>query len=363
MKRADRASVLIASTLFLQAAIASTAVGIENGGGGDGSRGGGGGHEDGVLTAEATATGIQLSGDTGGGGGLEPIDTGWTPPVCWYEPWMTAEQFADAVETMEDENGRALRALYISSPANAFTDIYRDNVPGEWVFDTEARYEMRGYENYNLDAEEEGVWWRGVVNPNREHEYLGGRDCIEPIFWADPVEVPELDEAVTDEMLAEYAYDEIDIPETEIEINPEGNQLVNLPTWIWVDTADFEPRTVRAELPINGVWAETTATPVSLTIDPGTEDAETFPADGECPIGEDGQIGEPFEDDRAEEAPPCGVTYLRATHQVDSYELTASLTWEVSWTGSQTEGENPLPSGTFETTHEIVVDESQAIVR
>jgi hypothetical protein len=361
MRSVARIAAVALGAGALVAALGAPAHGRGNGTGNEKGGESEGGREGSALTAEAHVPGIVVSGDTGGGSGsLEPVSGGWTPPVCWYEPWLTAEQFRDEVESME---GNAYRATNVWSPQSVFTDVYRDNNGEEWGTVFAEVYGFRSYENYNLDAEEEGVWWHAVINPNREDDFQYGRDCTEPIFWADPVEVPDLEEAVTDKTLAEYAYDEIDIPETEIEINPEGNQLVNLPTWVWVDAADFEPRTVRAELPINGVWAETTATPVSLTIDPGTEDAEVFPSSGECPIGDDGRIGEPYEDDRAEEDPPCGVTYLRATHQVDSYELTASLTWEVSWTGSQTQGENPLPSGTFETTHEIVVDESQAIVQ
>jgi enoyl reductase len=56
------------------------------------------------------------------------------------------------------------------------------------------------------------------------------------------------------------------------------------------------------------------------------------------------------------------VTYLRATHATGSYGLTASLTWEISWEGSDGSGAS-LPSGVFETTHEITVSEVQAIVR
>lgn len=316
---------------------------------------GGGGHDDGVLTADVTSTGIETSGDTGGGGqSLEPIGgTNWTPPVCWYEPWMTPEEFEQGVEELD---GHAWRATNIYSPQSVFTDIYRDDTD-PWG-DT-----PQTYENYNLDAEDSGIWWRGVINPNREDEFRYAIDCPEPIFWGDPVDVPDVPETLTDEMLAEYAYDEIALPETEIQLNPDGEQLVNLATWIWLDEADFAPRTVRAELPRNGLWAETTAEPVSLTLDPGTEDAVLFPRSGECAIGEDGRIGEPYRAGRAEEDPPCGVRYERATHQVGSFTLTASLTWEVSWTGSQTDGRQELPSGVFETTHEVVVEESQAIVR
>lgn len=77
----------------------------------------------------------------------------------------------------------------------------------------------------------------------------------------------------------------------------------------------------------------------------------------------DGRIGEPYRRGRADEDSLCGVMYERATHGRGPFELTASLTWEVYWTGSQTDGRNQLPSGVFETTHEITVRESQAVVR
>ncbi|MEO3754281.1 hypothetical protein [Streptomyces sp. B6B3] len=363
MKRIARVGTLSVSVLLVAVAMSPSATGFGNGDGD--SRDNVGGHEDGVLTAEAS-TEVVISGDTGGGGAgdgsgsLSPIDTGWEPPVCWYEPYMTAEQFRDAVENLDSH---AQRALNISSPPVAFTDIYRDNNLNGWAVNFESVYGEQSYENYNLDAEEDGLWWHGVINPNREDEFRMGTDCPEPIFWADSVDEPALEESITDEVLAEYAYDEIAIPETEIEINPEGDQYVNIPMWIWLDAGEFEPRTVRAELPINGLWAETTAEPVAMTLDPGTEDAVVYPESGECEIDANGRIGEPYERGRAEEDPPCGVEYLRSTHEAGSYELTASLTWEVYWTGSQTEGRNPLPSGTFETTHTIVVDENQTIVR
>lgn len=333
-------------------------------GGGHGTEGNSsGGHEEGRLTASVQETEIVVTGDVGGeGGGLEPIGD-WEPPVCWYEPWMTAEEFARAVEDMAASDGRADRATNINSPARAFTDIYRDDTMGGWAVNPNALYGTTTYENYNLDTREEGLWWRGVVNPNLENGFRYISDCPEPIFWGDPVDVPDVENTLTDEILAEYAYDEVALPETEIEVNPQGEQLVNLPMWIWLDAQDFEPRTVRAELPVSGLWAETTAEPVSLTVDPGTEDALLYPEDGECGIDGEGRIGEPYQRGRAGEDPPCGVMYERSTHGVGAFELSVSLTWEVSWTGSQTGGRNELPSGTFETTHEVVVQESQAIVR
>ncbi|MCE7080496.1 hypothetical protein [Streptomyces sp. ST2-7A] len=52
-------------------------------------------------------------------------------------------------------------------------------------------------------------------------------------------------------------------------LNPENNQVVNLPSRVWLDENTFEPVTVRAELPDYGIWAETVATPPHPAPDTG----------------------------------------------------------------------------------------------
>ncbi len=97
----------------------------------------------------------------------------------------------------------------------------------------------------------------------------------------------------------------------------------------------------RAELPNTGLRAQTTATPIALHLNPGTEDAETYPASGDCTISTDGSIGTPYTQGDADRTPPCGIRYLRATN-VSPYRLTASLTWQLTWAGSDgTRGDLP----------------------
>ncbi len=103
------------------------------------------------------------------------------------------------------------------------------------------------------------------------------------------------------------------------------------------------------------------ATAASLHIEPGTEDAESLPASGECEVNDDGSIGEPYARGKAELTPPCGVRYLRSSGD-GSYALEATLTWEISWEGSGGTG-GDLPNGTFATTTEVPVQEYQAVNR
>ncbi|MEU4926983.1 hypothetical protein AB0G54_10830 [Streptomyces yokosukanensis] len=125
--------------------------------------------------------------------------------------------------------------------------------------------------------------------------------------------------------------------------------------------ATFKEVRVSAELPEAGVWAESTAKPVALHLDPGTEYAEPLPASGDCAINDDGSIGTLFARGDAHRTPPCGVRYLRATGG-RPYQLKASLTWQITWRGS---GDAPgnLPDGTFETTQDMTVQEIQAVNR
>jgi enoyl reductase len=186
--------------------------------------------------------------------------------------------------------------------------------------------------------------------------------CDFRTFWVDFSDPPPAEPSVVDaETLAELAWEHTRVPETEVSLNPEADQTVNLPTWVWLDQATFEPVTVRAELDDYGIWAETTATPTRLTLDPGTEDAEVYPSGG-CEVNEDGSIGEPYTTGRADETPPCGLTYLRATPNADEYELEATLTWEVTWRDYQG-NTGTLPDGVFSTTDDLNVDEVQTIVR
>ncbi|WUH02604.1 hypothetical protein OG542_16525 [Streptomyces violaceus] len=293
----------------------------------------------------------QVSGPTGGNSGtISSTDVNWEPPPCWYEPVYTPEQLKKFSET-----GVALGQV---SPHTSWggqklwTDHYRDGKDA-YNYEDESLVTRKGYENYNLGKD--GYFWRGVARD--EDSY----DCERVMFWQDAGEIPDVPNAPTAETLADYAYDKVKVPDTKVDLKPEAKSTVNLPTWVWLDKGTFQDVKVRAELPNTGLWAETTAKPVALHLEPGTDDAETFPASGDCQINDDGSIGTPFTKGNADKTPPCGVRYLRATNGTP-YQLSASVTWQISWEGSG--GANgDLPDGTFETTQDMNVQEIQSINR
>ncbi len=217
------------------------------------------------------------------------------------------------------------------------------------------------YKDYNLDKQGEGMFWAAVKNPKRKDD-PEANSCDKQPFWVDEGEPPKEPLAVSPQVLAEYAYDELPVPDTEIKMAPTGKSTVNLPTWIWLDKAKFKKLSVTASLPGTGLSATTTAEPVSLHIEPGTADAETYPASGECAINEDGSIGEPYAKGKAGKTPPCGVSYLRSTGENESYPLSATVTWKINWT-STNGGGGDLPDGTFGTTQDVTVQEIQSVNR
>lgn len=297
-----------------------------------------------------------VSGGDGGGkrGNVATLDPNWKPPACWYEPEFTPAQ----LKTFVDTDGGGDVGIHESWwGKELWTDHYKDGKPADnFDLSSPTNSSAAGYENYNLGKN--GYFWRGVAPDVGDPDSW---DCGRIMFWVDAGQTPNDPNMPTPKTLAEYAYDKIKVPETEVELRPAAKSTVNLPTWVWLDKGTFQEVKVRAALPNTGLWAETTAKPVALHLDPGTTDATTYPASGDCTINGDGSIGTPYEASRASDPPPCGITYLRATDGTP-YQLRASVTWEITWQGSDGTG-GDLPNGTLETTQDIDVQEIQSVNR
>ncbi|WP_345510143.1 hypothetical protein [Phytohabitans houttuyneae] len=102
---------------------------------------------------------------------------------------------------------------------------------------------------------------------------------------------------------------------------PPAPQLVNLPTWFWVDASSWGRRTATAEA--GGSAATATATPTRVTWLTGDGNHVTCTGPGTAwrpgmdPLGE----------------PPCGHTYRRPSADRPGGELLvrATITWRVTW--------------------------------
>ena len=313
----------------------------------------GGSQGDGEVAAKAGGEiHFDLSKNGSGGGAGTPAVTGtdWTPPPCWYAPKYTPKQLKKKVDESpyqltgrDPDNGRNKQ-----DTDQSIRDYYTDGK----------------YKNFNAKKKGDGKFWVAVQNPNEKD--VGKRlSCTKLPFWVKNGEQPEVKNAISPKILAALAYEKVKVPDTKVELNPKNKQTVNLPTWAWLDKTKFKPVSVTASVDLGGgaeISATTTATPDSLTLQPGTEDAELHPASGKCPVNANGSIGTPYTRGKAKQDPPCGLTYLRATSKGSTYPLKASLVWEVDWKGTDGAG-GQLPDGTYGNEQPVPVGEVQSVNR
>ncbi|WP_344957709.1 hypothetical protein [Actinomadura miaoliensis] len=125
---------------------------------------------------------------------------------------------------------------------------------------------------------------------------------------------------------------------------------MGLPQWFWV--TNWKPLTDRVQA--GGVWAEVTARPTSLTINPGSG----LPA-----VKCDGP-GEAYDSGRSAEAQrsDCSYTYQRSSAGLpgSAYQVTVTVTWGGTWRGSDGAG-GALPALTRSTAFPVRIAEGQAV--
>jgi hypothetical protein len=315
----------------------------------------GGGDKSGIYAAAR----IQYSGAVakdGGTGNVTSSDVNWTPPPCWYAPYLGAKDFK---KKMSKDLDRQLNTPGMGGTAGSALGEAKRHYEDEYGWTG-----TPGYKDYNVENDGKGMFWAGVENPD-EPDYLKRSSCTDLPFWVDNGEAPppQHEEAIDPEMLAALAYQHMELPDTKVTLAPEADTKVNLPTWAWLDKAVFDEVQATAAINVPGfnLQATTTAKPVSLKLEPGTEDAVTYPASGECAINADGSIGEPYAKGKSDETPPCGIKYLRSSGD-STFKLQATITWDIAWTGTGGVG-GDLPNGTFGNAQDVTVQEIQSVNR
>ncbi|MGH3296244.1 MAG: hypothetical protein ACRDP7_31050 [Trebonia sp.] len=128
-------------------------------------------------------------------------------------------------------------------------------------------------------------------------------------------------------MLAALARQTLGLPSPVVRSSPAENalQLTNLPTWLWINPAEWVPESKTATVPGESVTA--TATPVSVTWHPGDGSAVTCQG-----------AGTPYTsaDNPASVSPDCGHTYTSSSagQPGGAFQVTATITWDVTWQGA-----------------------------
>ncbi|NRQ32093.1 hypothetical protein HII36_09615 [Nonomuraea sp. NN258] len=162
--------------------------------------------------------------------------------------------------------------------------------------------------------------------------------------------------AVTPEMLLEEARRRLAPSKPKISTAPPRSRdgLVGLRHFFWIEPGQWHPISERATA--GPVWAEVTATPVNLTIEPGSgQDAITCKGPGK-----------PYDPKKppGKQRTDCSLMFTRSSAGLpgEQYQVRASITWTADWVGSGGAG-GPLPPVTTSITFPLRVAEGQALIQ
>lgn len=284
-----------------------------------------------VAAAGSVAVTVYGSGVTTGGGSFSvPSRSMWVAPVCFYITMGTGRQYADALNHgLEDSVLRMLPAAERSTP-------------------------LPGWEEHSTD--DAGLWWiPSCVDTEPFAAYNAGND---PVFVIPGGVVPAGIAAVDPQVLAQVAYDAMDLPTGIIRWNPtlagSGATIVNLDTVVWVEGGPTQV-SITAEVP--GVWARVDATLDHLDLAAEGADPGTCPGAGKAWTG-------------GADTTVCSVVFFRSSanqpikagHDLPTATLTATATWNAAWVSSLEPNPTNLPTQQIAATTEIPVAEIQSLV-
>jgi hypothetical protein len=153
------------------------------------------------------------------------------------------------------------------------------------------------------------------------------------------------------ERAAELALERLDLPDPLVRRNPPGDQLVGLPSWLWVDTP-WAPSDVSAS--VSGVTSTVTATPTHVVWDTG--DGSSITCHGP---------GVPFDGSRSIDAQSSDCTHLyvwpSTARPGGTYQVTATTTYAVGWVATNGQS-GDLGTVTRSSTVPVRVVEVQAVI-
>ena len=158
--------------------------------------------------------------------------------------------------------------------------------------------------------------------------------------------------AVDPRALAVEALSRAAVPDPVIGMSPPvgQDQIVNLPTWLWVE--GWRPVTATASA--GGVTVTVTATPDRVVWRMGNGDGVTCAGPGRVDSGAGAPSGSP---------PACSYTYRTSSARAPggAFRLVATTTWRVAWTATGISAAGDLPAVTRTSSVVVRVAEVQAI--
>lgn len=168
----------------------------------------------------------------------------------------------------------------------------------------------------------------------------------------DAVPVPRDAPPVDPTVLRDEAIDRLALPQPSVAMNPSGDQVVHVASWLWIDGAIWQPHT--ESVSAGGVTTTVTASPQRVVWDLGNGD--TVVCDGP---------GVPYDTSRpaGEQSTDCSYTYRHtsAGQPDDAFQVTATVQWQVSWSVTGAPGGGALPALFTSSPVAVPVAEMQAL--
>jgi hypothetical protein len=154
----------------------------------------------------------------------------------------------------------------------------------------------------------------------------------------------------TPAQLAQTARDQLRLPSPQIQANPAGEQLVDLPTWLWLDRGGWGRVSATASVP--GVSVTAMARPMSVVWTMGDGSSVTCTGAG-TPYGSSGNP--------ERSSPDCGHVYRSSSagQPGSAFAVAATVHWMVTWAGAGQTG--TFPDMTTTSNAAFRVAESQAL--
>jgi len=255
------------------------------------------------------------------------------PRRCWYGAGYSGQKYYEAW----GPDGTA----YTSPSANGYLEP--------------SLYE--GFEEYQTETT--GRWYAAACASHVSREDAAAyRAAHPPVYVLPGTDPPPTDEGLDPQLLAEVAFEHMELPTGTIRWNPSldgtGATVVNMDTFVWVENAATEVQ-VTASVP--GVTSTVSARMAAMTLQaPGADERTCTDA------------GTPYTAGMRESA--CSIEFhrssanqpVKAGQMLRTATLTATATWTATWTSNLEPATYALETQTLTTTAEVPVAEIQTIV-
>jgi hypothetical protein len=278
---------------------------------------------------------INVEGRTSVGGPYQRTFVKRVPPACWYERNWSGQQYYE----------------WRTSPNYERT---QEQMPPQYRSVDWPEWDTHG-------TEDDGFFYVARCSGDAPVDYVLAYLDSHPVVYVPAGQpAPDTGGDVDPEVLAQAAYEALQLPEGTVAWNPRltglnGATLVGTDTWVWVEDAPMTAR-VTASVP-SGTWATVEANLDHMTVSaPGADDTVCT------------QAGQPWTPGAG--TAPCSIRFDHSSigghagtrGDLPTVTMTVATTWTASWTSSLDATPRDLPAQDTEVSTEIAVAEIQAVV-